>query len=311
MPNKEWHPLFVTSLKEALSDALPGEVEIHPEFALSSKPLDIDVIVVKKSETARLSHPLTGIFKKYNLFEFKSPDDRLEPNDYFKGIAIALLYKVIEHPKILGMNQITVTFASRKHPKSMLEMLKLRGLQVRENMPVPGIYRVEGDVVPVQIMVLKELLGAEEAYMFAVFLTGKEKLRLDATLFLIRKHLEDPANPYRRELLEFKFKNQILTPKETEVAMEMINKLSERDRKKIEDLFENHPAGRAMMERFAAKNANKMAQDMANKMALDMANKIALDMAKVALTEGAGVDFVAKITRLPVDIVQNIKNELN
>ena len=89
MPNKEWHPLFVTSLKEALSDALPGEVEIQPEVALSSKPLDVDVIVVKKSETARLSHPLTNIFKKYNLFEFKSPDDRLEPNDYDKGAGLS------------------------------------------------------------------------------------------------------------------------------------------------------------------------------------------------------------------------------
>ena len=117
LPNKEWHPLFVTSLKEALSDALPGEVEIQPEVALSSKPLDVDVIVVKKSETARLSHPLTNIFKKYNLFEFKSPDDRLEPNDYDKGMAIAILYKAIEHKEMLKLDQITVTFVSKKHPR--------------------------------------------------------------------------------------------------------------------------------------------------------------------------------------------------
>jgi hypothetical protein len=38
LPSKEWHPLFVTSLKEALSDAKPGEIEIKPEVALSSKP---------------------------------------------------------------------------------------------------------------------------------------------------------------------------------------------------------------------------------------------------------------------------------
>jgi len=42
LPYKQWHPQFVTSLKEALSDALPGDVEIIPEQALSSKPLDID-----------------------------------------------------------------------------------------------------------------------------------------------------------------------------------------------------------------------------------------------------------------------------
>ena len=44
MPNKQWHPQFVTSLKEALSDSLPGDVEIIPEMALSSKLLDVDVV---------------------------------------------------------------------------------------------------------------------------------------------------------------------------------------------------------------------------------------------------------------------------
>ncbi|CEP68477.1 Uncharacterized [Moorella glycerini] len=39
MPNKQWHPVFVTALKEALSDAPPGQVEIQAEVALSSKPL--------------------------------------------------------------------------------------------------------------------------------------------------------------------------------------------------------------------------------------------------------------------------------
>ena len=87
MPNRQWHPQFVISLKETLSDALPGEVEIIPELALSSKPLDVDVVVVKKTETARLRHPLARIFKAFNLFEFKSPDDRLEPNDFDMGLA--------------------------------------------------------------------------------------------------------------------------------------------------------------------------------------------------------------------------------
>ena len=66
MPNKQWHPQFVISLKEALSDSLPGDVEIIREMALSSKPLDVDVVVVKKSKSARLRHPLAGIFRTYN-----------------------------------------------------------------------------------------------------------------------------------------------------------------------------------------------------------------------------------------------------
>ena len=89
LPNREWHPVFVTAVKEALADAGPGQVEIQAEVALSSKPLNIDVIVIKKHEEAFLSHPIAGIFRKYNLFEFKSPLDYLAANDFDKGLALA------------------------------------------------------------------------------------------------------------------------------------------------------------------------------------------------------------------------------
>ena len=103
--------------------------------------------------------------------------------------------------------------------------------------------------MPVQVMVLKELPGPEEAYMFAAFLTGKEKLRLNATALLIKKHLEDPSNSYRRELLEFKFKNQLLIPEEIGMVMEMLKQVTEKDRERIEDILRNHPASREMAER--------------------------------------------------------------
>lgn len=214
MPNKQWHPLFVTALKEALSDAGPGEIEIQAEVALSSKPLDVDVLVVRKKETAQLRHPVADIFRKYNLFEFKSPGDYLEPNDYDKGLALSLLYKVLEHPRMFKLDELTLTFVSSRHPRALLNMLIKRGLTVFEGVPVPGFYRVEGEIIPVQVMVLKELPGAEQAYMFSVFLTKKEKLRLSSTLLLLKKHLEDPGNLYRKELLEFKFKNELVTPEE-------------------------------------------------------------------------------------------------
>ncbi|TDA68873.1 MAG: hypothetical protein D9V47_06265 [Clostridia bacterium] len=69
MPNKQWHPAFVAAVREALKDAPPGEVEVIPEVALSSKPLGVDVLVVKKSEETKLVHPIAKIFRRYNLFE--------------------------------------------------------------------------------------------------------------------------------------------------------------------------------------------------------------------------------------------------
>lgn len=249
MPNKEWHPLFVTSLREALSDARPGEVEIQAEVALSSKPLDIDVLVVKKSDAAALRHPIADIFKTYNLFEFKSPEDYLEPNDFDKGMAIALLYKVIEHGKMLALENFTVTFVSRRHPRSMLDMLRKRGLVVLENKPSAGLYRVEGGVMPVQVLVLRELQSAEESYMFAAFFTGNEKLRVAATKLLLTKYIDDPSNPYRRELLEFKFRNRLFNVEEMEEVLKMSSQMTERDRVQMEEFLRNHPVIQKMNER--------------------------------------------------------------
>ena len=304
MPYKQWHPQFVMSLKEALSDALPGDVEIIPELALSSKPLDIDVVVVKKSKSARLRHPLADIFRTYNLFEFKNPDDRLESNDYDKGMAIARLYKVIKHEKMLTLDEITMTFISTRYPRAMFDMIRSRGLTLHRGNPIPGIYRVEGEPILAQVIVIKEFLGPEEAYMFAPFLTGRGKIAADATLLLFMKHLDDPANPYRRELLEFKFKNQLITPEEMEVLMEMHKQMTEKDRARIEDLFQNHPAGRAMAERFAA----KAAAEATAKTATRVTTEVKSETASAALREGLDVDIIC--TGLSKETILELKIKL-
>ena len=71
MPNKQWHPVFVAALKETLKEARPGQIEIEAEVALSSRPLDVDVLVVKKAGETGLSHPIAKSFRRYNLFRIQ------------------------------------------------------------------------------------------------------------------------------------------------------------------------------------------------------------------------------------------------
>lgn len=73
MPKKQWHPAFVAAVREALKDVPAGQVEVIPEVALSSKPLGIDVLVVKKSEEIKLSHPIARFFRRYNLLGTSRP----------------------------------------------------------------------------------------------------------------------------------------------------------------------------------------------------------------------------------------------
>lgn len=58
--------------------------------------------------------------------------DYLEANDYDKGIAVAFLYKALEHPEALTLEGFTLSFVSSTHPRAMLAMLRERGVEIKE-----------------------------------------------------------------------------------------------------------------------------------------------------------------------------------
>ena len=251
MPDRQWHPLFVTPLREALSEARPGQVGIQAETALSFKPLFVDVLVVKKHPTVQLTHPMASIFRRYNVFEFKSPEDYLAANDYYIGMAKTLLYKALEHKGMLNLNEFTLTFvASKGYPRSFLKMIRLReDLHLEENSPVPGIYQIYGETLPVQVVVLDGFNKAEYAYMFAPFLSRGNSLRLSATTLLWAKRRNDPDNVNVHELVEFNLRNNLMTREEMEVIAQMIAQMSTAERAQVREILEDTLLGREIIEK--------------------------------------------------------------
>ncbi|WP_258358809.1 hypothetical protein [Moorella sulfitireducens (nom. illeg.)] len=239
MPNKQWHPVFVTALKEALVDAPPGQVEIQAEVALSSRPLDVDVIIIKKKADIALNHPVARVFRRYNLFEFKSPVDYLEANDFDKGLALVRLYKVIEHPEALLLDDFTLTLVSSSHPRAMMEMLNARQLKVQAGVPAAGIYQVKGEMFVVQVVVINELEDPEVLYPFAPFITGQRRKETQATVLLLKKFLQDPSNPYRKDLAEFTIENELVLPEEMEEVQQIM--YSPEERQRMKEIFNKSP----------------------------------------------------------------------
>ena len=84
--------------------------------------------------------------------------------------------------------------------------------------------------------------------------------------------------------------------------MEMHKQMTEKDRARIEDLFQNHPAGRAMAERFAAKAAAETATRVTT--------EVKSETARAALKKGFSIDDVAEITGLSKETVLELKKEL-
>lgn len=136
------------------------------EYNLGTKPMQIDVIIIKKYNKSRLSKNIGNIFKKYNIFEYKSPSDYLSINDYYKVYGYAYFYKsattLIDEIKI---TELTITFVCRHYPRELIEHIKkVRGLAIEKY--CNGIYYILNDVLVTQLIVTSELLEEENFWLY-------------------------------------------------------------------------------------------------------------------------------------------------
>ena len=151
----QWHPAFCSALRlELLEDA--ENLEFTDEFQLTEKPLQIDCTVVKVKKNCRIKNEIGKIFRKYNIFEYKSPMDELNIDTFYKAIAYACLYKVLpKHVNEIPADEITITLIRDRKPVKLMQELEKSGYECKKE--TAGIYYVSGVMFPVQIIVSSEL----------------------------------------------------------------------------------------------------------------------------------------------------------
>lgn len=155
--NIQWHPGFYGAAElEFLSNK--GDLEFQREFNLSKEPLRMDLLIIKKLVDVRIENELGHIFKKYNVVEYKSPDDALSIDDYYKTVGYACLYKGLgETVDQIPADELTVSIFRQSYPREMFETMKNLGMEIKEC--YPGIYYISGRQVlfDTQIVVTKQL----------------------------------------------------------------------------------------------------------------------------------------------------------
>ena len=153
----QWHPAFAAAMGlEFKSDY--EYVRIEQEHNLSKEPLRIDLLVLKVNNTDRkFSNEIGHIMKTYNIIEYKSPEDSLNIDDYYKTIGYASLYKGMgKYVNRIPAREVTVSMFCTRKPVKMLNMLKEDGAVIEQKFP--GIYYITGNTLfPVQMVVVKEL----------------------------------------------------------------------------------------------------------------------------------------------------------
>ena len=118
----------------------------------------MDMLIIKKLADVRIKNELGHIFKKYNVVEYKSPDDALSIDDYYKTVGYACLYKGLgETVDQIPADELTISIFRESYPREMFEAMKNLGMEIKEY--YPGIYYISGKQIlfDTQIVVTKQL----------------------------------------------------------------------------------------------------------------------------------------------------------
>ncbi|MDR1785917.1 MAG: hypothetical protein LBR23_05555 [Spirochaetaceae bacterium] len=181
-----WHPAYVGAVH---CELLPYEKEItiEAEVPLTSEPLKIDGIIIKKSPGTVIDKNFARIFRRYNIMEFKSPEDYFSVGDFYKSYAYVCLYSSL---KGVAIGDMTLTLIAAHTPEKMLSHLSgARGFCVEEE--YAGIYRIGGDYIPMQLMVTDRLSGEDNVFLSGLK-KGLDKESLSGIIENARERVKDP-----------------------------------------------------------------------------------------------------------------------
>lgn len=176
----QWHPAFSAALHIELEEEL-DILYIEEEHTLSRKPMQIDVLVIKKEKDVSVRKNIGRIFRKHNIVEYKAPGDYLSINDFYKVYGYTCFYQSdTKKVREIEPGELTITYVCNHYPREMLKHLKKdRGIAAVKQ--EAGIYYLQGDAFKMQLLVTKELSKDENYWLQSLrddLKTGEEIQKL-------------------------------------------------------------------------------------------------------------------------------------
>ena len=152
----QWHPAFMAAMDLELIQNR-NDLIYEKEYNLNTKPLEIDLLVIKKNPSVHIANEIGYLFKGHNIVEYKSPEDHLDIDTFYKSMAYASLYKSYgKTVDEIKADDITVSIIRETKPEGLFRYLKEHGFSVTN--PYQGIYYIKGQIMfPAQIIATGEL----------------------------------------------------------------------------------------------------------------------------------------------------------
>ena len=193
----QWHPAFCSAVRLELADNR-DDLEFYNEYNLNSKPLQADLLVIRKSGQEEIKNKIGKLFRKYNIMEYKAPKDGINIDSYFKTIAYACLYKAAGKEINERMQKdITISIVQERKPQKLFSLLESEGYIISNS--YKGIYYINGKYVlfPTQFVISKELDKEQHVWLTALtenMLGQDARSLINSTNNLSRKEDKDNAD---------------------------------------------------------------------------------------------------------------------
>lgn len=158
----QWHPAFCSTMELELMENEKG-LAYDPEYYLSREPLRIDLLIIKKKPEEVIKNEIGSFFLGHNIVEYKSPDDSMNIDTFYKVLSYACIYKADTGAvdEILDTD-ITVSLIREQKPMKLLGQLERKYRVKQEG---KRIYRIYDMIFPMQVIVTKELEESRHVWL--------------------------------------------------------------------------------------------------------------------------------------------------
>jgi hypothetical protein len=153
----QWHSPFRGAIKIEL-EQYKDILEYIDEKSITKKPLQVDLLIIKKPSSEKIDNAIGKIFRAFNIMEYKSPTDYISVDNFYKVCAYAYLLKSdADTEGEIAFEDLTISMVSSKPPKLVFEHLEhRRGYTLTKQQD--GIYYLNREMdIPLQFIALDEL----------------------------------------------------------------------------------------------------------------------------------------------------------
>ena len=186
----QWHPGFVAAMNLEFAENR-NDLIFEKEYNLNTKPLEIDLLIIRKNTLVPISNEIGTFFRGHNIIEYKSPEDHLDIDTFYKTLAYACLYKSYgKTVDAVKAEDITISILREGKPIELFRYLEGHGCKVTK--AYGGVYYVEGKTwFPTQIVVTGEL--DQDAHIWLKGLSGNLEKGDIQKMMAERNHMTEKA----------------------------------------------------------------------------------------------------------------------